>query len=225
MHTTPRSGNAAIATGLLWLCSTLSFVFLDPTRGWETQQGFYAAVAAESGLYQFPRLMLALTAFVGLAAVLEILRVLRNLDSGWLRWSSLFVVIGLALTGISQVRFALLNPERAAIYLNGDAATKLAIEAGRFTLQLDPHGVISTVSLLVWLVVVNRFALTSQSWPRAACLLGFVVAIVSLIGLSGRAFGLSQIAPLTSLVNGVIAPVWFLAVGFAVRNSRTLAAA
>jgi hypothetical protein len=163
--------------------------------------------------------MLALTAFVGFAAVLDILCVLRNLDSGWLRWSSLLVVIGLALTGISQVRFALINPERAAIYLNGDAATRLAIEAGRFTLQLDPHGVMSTVSLLVWLVVVNRLALTGQSWPRALCLLGFVVAIVSLIGLGGRGFGLEQIAPLTSLVNGVIAPVWFLWVGFALRNS------
>lgn len=225
MHTAPSSGNAAIATGLLWLCSTLAFLFLDPARAWETQQSFYGAVAAESGLYQLPRVMLALTAFVGLAAVLEILRVLRNLDSGWLRWSSLLVVIGLALTGISQVRFALINPERAAIYLNGDAATRLAIEAGRFTLQLDPHGVMSTVSLLVWLVVVNRLALTSQSWPRAACLLGFLVAIVSLIGLSGRAFGLAQIAPLTSLVNGAIAPVWFLWIGFALRNRKILAAA
>jgi hypothetical protein len=225
MITAPASGNAAIATGLLWMCSTLSFLFFDPARAWETQENFYSAVAADPVLYQLPRVLLALTAFVGLAAVLGIFRVLRNFDSGWLDWSSLLVVIGFALTGVSQVRFALINPERAAIYVHGDAATKLAIEASRFTLQLDPQGVIATVSLLVWLIVVNRLALTSQSWPRPACLLGFVVVIVSLMGLSARASGLAPFVPLASLVNGVVAPAWFLWVGFALRNGRKPAAA
>lgn len=221
----PSPGNAAIATGLIWLSATLSFTLFDPTRRSQAQEVFYNAVAAAPFMYQLPRVLLALTALVALAAVVGIFRALRGFDNGWLSWSSLFVVIGLSLTGIAQLRFALINPERAAIYVNGDAATKLAVEAGRFTLQLDPHGFIATVSLLVWFIVVNRLALVSESWPRAACLLGFLVAVVSLSGLGGRALGLAAIAPLASLVNGVIAPAWFLWVGFALRKGRTRAAA
>jgi hypothetical protein len=115
MASTPASGNAAIATGLLWLCSTMAFLFFDPARASEIQENFYRAVAAAPVLYQLPRVLLALTAFVGLAAVLGIFHVLRGFDSGWLQWSSLLVVRGFALTGISQVRFALINPERSAI--------------------------------------------------------------------------------------------------------------
>jgi hypothetical protein len=74
-----------------------------------------AAVAANPLLYKLPRVVLAVTAFVGLAAVQDLRRVFRHAGDRWLRWTSLLVVIGLALTGVSQARFALFNPERAAL--------------------------------------------------------------------------------------------------------------
>jgi hypothetical protein len=216
------SGNAAIATGSLWLGSTLSFLLLDPARGLRVQEEFYAAVAADPLRYQVPRLLLAVTAFVGLAAVVELWRaVWRDRGSdGWLHWSSLLVVVSLAVTGVSQLRFALLNPARAARYVEGDAVTRLAIEAGRYTLQLDPHAILATVTLIVWLVVVNLLALERKAWPRGACLLGFTVALLSVLGAGGRGLDLPGISRLTSLLNGVLAPGWFLWIGIGLRSRR-----
>lgn len=225
MATTTDSSNAAIATGLLWLCSTLLFLFFDPVRGGRTQEDFYRAVAADPLLYQLPRVSLAVTAFVGLAAVLAISRVVGDPSGGWLRWSTVLVVIGLALTGISQARFALINPERAAIYVGGDKVTQLAIEANRFTLQLDPHGIIGTLSLVVWLVSINVLALRKGSWRRSVSLLGIAVATVSAVGVGGRGLGLASVTQLTSLVNGLLAPVWFLWVGFTLRTRNRREAA
>lgn len=219
MVTEAGSSQAAIATGLLWLCSTVLFLFVDPVRGWQNQGDFYTAVAANPLLYQLPRVVLAGTAWVGLAAVMDLGRVVRHPGDRWLRWSTLLVVIGLALTGISQARFALLNPERAALYVEGDAATQGAIEAGRFTLQLDPHGVLSTLFLILWLAMINVVALRRQAWPRGACLLGCAVALLSVLGMAGRGLGLTPIARITSLVNGLAAPAWFLWVGLALRTA------
>ena len=69
MATIPGSGAAALTTGGLWLGATLAFLFVDPSRAWQTQEDFYRAVAAEPVLYQLPRVLLTLTAFVGLATV------------------------------------------------------------------------------------------------------------------------------------------------------------
>lgn len=215
-----KSTDAAIVTGLLWLASTLLLLFVDPVRGWQTQDDFYRAVAASPSLYQLPRIVLGATAFVGMAAVLEISRVLQNGASTWLRWSKLLAILGLALTGVSQVRFALINPARASIYVEGDVATRLAIEANRLSLQLDPNAVMSTLFLVVWLVVVNRLSLATKRWPLGASLLGFAVFLVAVAGISARALSLLPITQLTSLINGLLAPAWFLWVGVALHTRR-----
>lgn len=60
MASIPSPGNAAIATGLIWLSATLSFILFDPTRGSQAQEVFYNAVAAAPFMYQLPRVLLAL---------------------------------------------------------------------------------------------------------------------------------------------------------------------
>jgi hypothetical protein len=45
------------------------------------------------------------------------------------------------------------------------------------------------------------------------------------MGLGGRVFGVAPVAPLASLVNGTLAPAWFLWVGFALRHDRIRATA
>jgi hypothetical protein len=103
-------------------------------------------------------------------------------------------------------------------------AVEAAEGTGRFTLQLDPHGLIGTVSLLLWLAVINRLAFTSGAWPRGACVLRIAVTAVSAIGLGCRALGLTPIGAFTSLLNGVLAPAWFVWVGLALRRGSRRAA-
>jgi uncharacterized protein DUF4386 len=182
---------------------------------------FLVSLAQNHTLLTVLYLALALGSLLAIAAVLAISESVRSANDGWVRWTSTLAIIGFAVNAVDWFRSFALDPTRAAVYVQGDAAVKAALTVPGAIAHLDPQAWLRSGAVGLWIFVVSLLALRGGSWPKSLAYLGIAITIVYwLIVVSN----LLQIQLFTAIVAGIglviLAPLWYMWLGLRLRKAN-----
>ena len=161
----------------------------------------------------------ALGALLALAVVLAVSENVRSVNEGWVRWTSNLATLGFAVVAIDNFRTLAFQSGRATAYLEGDAATKAAIEvSGPFS--LDPQGWLGFGAVGLWVLVVSLLALRAGTWPKLLAYVGIAVAVAYWFVAAGFVLNLETLIAVAAGLGGVIlAPIWYIWIGLRLQRA------
>lgn len=162
----------------------------------------------------------ALGAVLALAVVPAISESVRSVNEGWERWTSKLAFLGFAVLAINNLRLMSLLPERAAAYMAGDAATKVAIEmSGPFS--LDPQAWLGFGAVGLWVLVVSLLALRGDIWPKPLVYVGIATTVAYWLVVAGFALSIEPLVAIAAGLGGLIlAPIWYIWLGLRLRREN-----
>jgi hypothetical protein len=184
---------------------------------------FLESLALDSRLYFVGGLVFGLGSLLGIAAVLGISQDVRSINEGWVRWTSILAMLGFATNAIDSFRRISVDPARAAVYLQADAATRAALTIPGTQPGLDPQAWLRMGAIGLWVLVVSMLALRAGIWTKTLAYLGVAVAIVYWLVVI---FNFVQSRLFTAVLAGagllVLAPAWYIWAGLKLRASTRL---
>jgi Domain of unknown function (DUF4386) len=181
---------------------------------------FLTSLAHTSTLYRAGTGLLAVYALLAIAAVLAISASVRAAHEGWARWTSTLAIIGLAVNAIDTLWHAVLDPAKAAAYVQGDAAVKAALTAPGALQGLDPLGWLRFGAVGLWILVVNLLALRGGTWPKPLAAVGIGAAIGAWLTLAGEMVQTQPVIEIVAVIGLVILwPIWYIWLGLRLRQA------
>jgi uncharacterized protein DUF4386 len=154
-------------------------------------------------------------AVFALAVIPAVSERVRNLNEGWVRWTSALATLGFAVTILDNYWAVVVTPASAAAYFAGSEVTKIAMSVPGSAQQIDVRGWLQWGAVGLWVVVVNLLALRGNIWPRALAYLGLATAVGYFLAFASAA--IPSLLGITLLVAGiggvVIGPIWYIWMG------------
>jgi hypothetical protein len=134
--------------------------------------------AQEPTFLNLENLFLALVGVFGLGLVPAVAERMREVNDGWLRWTSNLANVGYAVSAVGSFIVLSRLPVIASAYVKGDASTQAALAAVWRT-SLDPLGVWGYGAIGLWILVVSLAALRREnSFPTSLAYVGILAAVL-----------------------------------------------
>ncbi|MDJ0788081.1 MAG: hypothetical protein QNK05_14825 [Myxococcota bacterium] len=213
-------GLASMCVGAAYLLSAAAFLAQPPVlRGAGSPHEFWLALAEGSTPHLALHWFSALSGILGLAVVPAVLRLVRDEAEGLALWASALAYVGFAVTARSHLMEVEFDLRVAPLYatLAPETQATVPLIAG---LALDvPHGWLTMGGIGFWVFAVSWLGLRAESLSRGLVYLGFALATAFLAAVVGFSFLLLPLVTLGVGLGGlVLAPVWFVWLGFALRD-------
>jgi Domain of unknown function (DUF4386) len=161
---------------------------------------------------------MTLGAIFALAVIPAVSEKVRNLNEGWLRWTSSLATLGFAVTILDNYWAIVITPAQSAAYMAADAALRAAMTLPSAPQQSDLKGWLGYGAVGLWILVVNLLALRGNRWPKGLAYLGIVVAIIYFIAVIPAGI-LGDLSLVVAGVGGVVlAPIWYIWMGVNLRR-------
>lgn len=215
-------GTCSILTGISLIVVAVVYLLLPPEQqdACGCPEKFLATTAQNSTLYIMEYWLFGLYSLLAIAAVQAISESVRSTNEGWVRWTSILAIIGLAVNAIDAFRRVALDPARAMAYMQGDAAVKAALTVPGALQGLDPQDWLRGGAFGFWVLVVSLLALRGGAWPKSLAYVGIGVAITALLAMVGQVF---QIPSVLTIIAGagalVLVPLWYIWLGLRLRKA------
>ena len=217
-------GTCSILLGVSYMVIGITYFLLPPELQEPLADGkFMTAYAQNPLMLNVEDWAFALGGLLAIAAVLAISDSVRSANEGWVRWTSSLALVGFAALAISYFRFLALAPDRAAAYVQGDAALKAALTVPPAPLNglgLDPQGWLEFGAVGLWILVVSLFALRGGTWPKPLAYVGVGLAIVYWLVVAAIVLKMQLLIAIAAGVGSVLlAPIWYIWLGLRLRKA------
>lgn len=161
---------------------------------------------------------MALGAIFALAVIPAVSEKVRNLNEGWLRWTSSLATLGFAVTILDNYWAIVITPAQSAAYLAADEALRAAMTLPSAPQQSDLKAWLGYGAVGLWVLVVNLLALRGNRWPKGLAYLGIAVALVYFLAVIPAGI-LGDLTFVLAGVGGVVlAPIWYIWMGVSLRR-------
>ena len=205
------AGIFAILLGIAKIISPILYILMDPN--------LHAEIPAKTFLPAFadhPSLLLAffwseaLVGIFGLAVVPGVNALLKGKNQGWINFGGNLAILGYAISSVGYMLSISRLPAIAKAFV-ADPSTQAVLSA-TWKASIDLLGFWGYAAVGLWILFVCITAIQHHSFPGWIAWVGLVLAIPHLLVPFGTYFKNQSI--LTSvLVIGLIAPIWYLAMG------------
>jgi Domain of unknown function (DUF4386) len=212
-------GTAALLVGVLSVSGALTYLFLpaDQRVGIEGDR-LLPSFARDPILLQALLWQLALIAVLGIAVVSALSRRVRAANEGWVTWTSILAIAGLALTAAGHLLTLSRLPKIADAFVAGDPSTKAALlPIWRST--LDPQALLGYGAVGVWILVASLLALRTRALPQALAGFGVAVAILHWLIPAGLATSNQGVLGVVIAAFAVASATWYVWLGTALRRA------
>ena len=216
-------GSASVLAGVAYLSSAVAFLAQPPgLRGAASPDAFWTELAAGSLAHLAVHWTSAVAGIAGLAVAPATLRLVRERSEGWALFATALAYLGFAVTARSHLMEVEFDLRVAPQYLALAPATRAAVPivAG---LALDvPHGWLTLGGVGLWVFVVSALARPSGALPGWLCWLGFATAAAFAAAVAGFSLLLLPLVTLgVGLGGALLAPLWFVGLGVALRSAAS----
>jgi len=154
---------------------------------------------------------MALGAVFALAVIPAVSEKVRNLNEGWVRWTSSLATLGFAVTILDNYWAIIMTPRLAIAYQTGDQALRAALTVPGAPQMIDIQGWLGYGAVGLWVLVISLLALRGNVFPRLLAYLGVVIAIAYFLIVVTMIF--PDIRGLILIIAGiggiVLAPLWY----------------
>jgi hypothetical protein len=166
---------------------------------------------------------MALGAIFALAVIPAVSEKVRNLNEGWLRWTSTLATLGFAVTILDNYWAIVMTPARADAYLSGSQSVRAALTVPGAPQFIDVQGWLGYGAVGVWVIVVNLLALRGTIWPRLLAYLGIACAIAYFLVVASMVLpNLSGLILVVAGIGGVVlGPIWYIWIGLILRHNSS----
>jgi hypothetical protein len=214
-------GTCSVLLGILYLTVGVTYLLLPADQKQTSATDKFLISFAQDPLIQTIQFwQFALSGLIGIAAVLAISESVRGVEEGWLRWTSNLAILGFSVVSINNFRNIAFQPGLAAAYVNGDEATRAAIEFGG-PYSLDPQGWLGFGAVGLWVLVVSLLAMRREAWPRLLSHVGITTALAYWCVVAGSVLGLEMLFTIAAALGGIIlAPIWYIWAGLRLRQEH-----
>ena len=215
-------GTCSIIVGISYIVAGGSYLLVPAEQKAVSDAGAFLTSYAQNPLMsRIEEWAFALGAILALAVVLAISEKVRPADEGWVRWTSNIALIGFAVTALQYFRYLAFYPERAAAYVAGDAATKVAIAANQSLVAIDPHYWLVFGGVGLWFLVVNLLALREKLWPSLLAYVGIAGAAAYGLVVAGFVFKVELFITAAAAAAIILGPIWFIWAGMILRKTTS----
>lgn len=213
-------GTCSILAGITILLAAIIYLLLPPElqESCRCPEKFLASVAQNPTPRIAEYLPIALYSLLAIAAVLAISENVRSANEGWTRWTSTLAIIGLAVNAIVAFNHVALDPDRAAVYMQGDTAVKAALTVPGALESLDPQAWLRYGAFGLWALVVSLLARRRNIWPQSLTYMGIGVAIAAWLVVAGEVFPSQSLIALIAGVASILVPIWYIWLGLSLRK-------
>jgi hypothetical protein len=207
-------GVCSIIVGILYVLIGITFLLVPAEQrgGIDDLPRFLPSFHANPTAMLLLYVEFAVGAILAIAAVSGISGLVREVNEGWIRWTSNLAFLGFAIVAVYYFQMIAIAPARAAAYVAGDASTKSALVVPT---GVDPQFVLRYGVIGLWILVVSILALKSRKLPTLLSIVGIVSALLYwVLGINDVLGVAATVRPILAIAGGVIAaPIWFIWVG------------
>jgi len=166
---------------------------------------------------------MALGAVFALAVIPAVCEKVRNLNEGWVRWTSTLATLGFAVTILDNYWAIVMTPARAAAYVAGSEAIRATLTVPGAPQFIDVQGWLGFGAVGLWVLVVNLLALRGSILPRLLAYLGIAVAIAYFLVVSSLVFpNLRGMILVAAGIGGVVlGPIWYIWIGLILHRNHS----
>jgi hypothetical protein len=212
-------GTASILVGVLSLPAAVTYLFLPG----EQRLGVEGTVllpsfAAEPGLLKALFIQLALIAVLGIAVVPALSARVRAANEGWVTWTAILALAGLALTAAGHLLSLARLPNIAEAFVAGDPATRAAI-LPFWRSTLDPQAFWGYGVVGLWILVASLLGMRTQSLPQPLAGYGIAVAALHWLIPLGLAAGNQGVLGVIIAAFTIGSATWYLWIGSLLRRT------
>ncbi len=212
-------GAASLLAGVLSVPAALTYLFLPA----EQRLGVEGAIllpsfADQPALLKALFIQLALIAVLGVAVVPALSARVSAGNEGWVTWTAILALAGLALTAAGHLLSLSRLPDIAEAFVAGDPSTRAAI-LPFWRSTLDPQAFWGYGAVGLWILVASLLALRTQSLPQA--LAGFGIAVAALHWLIPVGLAVSNQGVLGVIIAAfaIASAIWYLWIGSVLRRA------
>jgi hypothetical protein len=212
-------GLCGILTGVCYLIVGIDY-FLQPAaqRPGGPFADYAASVAAAPVHLKVQSASFALAAFLTFGVIMALTEALRKVDEGLIRWATALGHVGCVALILAQVRMFAVGVQRAAAYLEGDAAVKAAIAWNNA--PIDPHGWLGFGSIGAYILVACLMGLRGGALLSSGqCYVGVAIGLLSFLVVIGLAAQAPLLVAVGAGLGGVVlGPIWYIWIGLTLRR-------
>jgi len=154
-------------------------------------------------------------AVFALAVIPAVSEKVRNLNEGWVRWTSTLATLGFAVTILDNYWAIVMTPARAAAYVTSSEAMRAAFAVPGEVQFIDVQGWLGYGAVGLWVLVVNLLALRSAIFPKLLAYLGIATALAYFLVLTTMVFpNVRGMILVVAAIGGIVlAPIWYIWIG------------
>jgi uncharacterized membrane protein len=214
-------GNLSITAGIIFFISGIAFFFTQVGKfDWNSIgsiSNYVQSTPHALFAWKIVNLGAALAAFLAIAGVVSLSRLLNQTNKDWITWASILAVIGYSVIAVTNIA-DLYQIQRLSLHyplLTSDAQS--AVEAmGSGT--LDPVLSLRFITIGAWLISVGWLSLRDSQLPRP--LTGFAVfaGIISLLFVVSTLFEIQGFSLLAGSLAVIFHPIWLIWLGIVLRK-------
>jgi hypothetical protein len=211
-------GTASLLVGVLSIPAALTYLILPA----EQRLGVEGATLLPS-FADDPTVLTALFIQLALLAVLAIavvpaLSFRVGANEGWVTWTAILALAGLALTAAGHLLSLSRLPNIAEAFVAGDPSTKAAI-LPFWRSTLDPQAFWGYGAVGLWILVASVLAIRTQSLPQPLAGFGIAVAVLHWLIPLGLASGNQGVLGVIIGAFAIGSVVWYLWIGSVLRRA------
>lgn len=162
-------------------------------------------------------------AVFALAVIPAVSEKVRNLNEGWVRWTSTLATLGFAVTILDNYWAIVMAPARAAAYVTGSEAMRAAFSVPGEVQFIDIQGWLGYGTVGLWVLVVNWLALRGAIFPKPLAYLGIATALAYFLVLTTMVFpNVRGMILVVAAIGGIVlAPIWYIWIGLILHRNNS----
>jgi Domain of unknown function (DUF4386) len=210
------AGLFAILLGLAKIVSPILYVLMDPNLHAEMPAKVFLPAFADH-----PDLLLAffwteaLVGVFGLAIIQGVNGLVKGKNDGWINYGGNLALVGYGVSTVGYLLSIARLPLIAKTFVTDPTAQPVL--TATWKASIDLLGFWGYAAIGLWILFVSITALQHNAYPKWLAWLGIVLAVPHLLVPFGTYFK-SQAILTSVLVIGLLAPVWYLAMGVRLRR-------
>lgn len=210
-------GLFAILLGIAKIISPILYIVMPADLHAEVPaKTFLPAFAAHPDLLLAFFWVEALVGVLGLAVIPALNSLLAGKNQGWTSFGGNLAMIGYGVSSVGYLLSIARLPAIAKAFVS-DPSTQ-AVLSVTWKASIDLLGFWGYAAIGLWILMVSLTAFQLTTYPKWLAVLGLIVVIPHLLIPIGAYFKIQPILT-TALALGLLAPVWYLGIGFHLRKS------
>jgi hypothetical protein len=211
-------GTASLLVGLLSVPAALTYLFLPAEQRLAVEGAtLLPSFADDPALLTALFIQLALIAVLTIAVIPALSARVSAGNEGWVTWTAILALAGLALTAAGHLLSLGRLPKIAEAFVAGGPATKAAI-LPFWRSTLDPQAFWGYGVVGLWILVVSLAGMRGRSLPQSLAGFGIVAAALHWLIPVGLASGHQGVLGVIIWAFAIGSVIWYLWVGSILRR-------